>query len=71
MVELDVNDSVTETNNEIPSNFIYCDKSINEIIKLFSSAKISELTELFDSCSEDNEEEEVFFFYYYNKIIFC
>jgi len=55
MVELD---SVTETGTRL-SNLTYCNKSINEIIKLFSSAKISELTEIFDSCSEDNEEEEV------------
>jgi len=63
MVELEV-DSVTETtetdtSHELSSKLSFQDKDIIEIIKLFNSAKISELTELFDSCSEDTEEEEV------------
>ncbi|ORX86912.1 hypothetical protein BCR32DRAFT_289709 [Anaeromyces robustus] len=60
MVEMDVESvSESENSNELSTNLTYCNKSINDILELFNSAKINELTELFDSISEDNEEKQV------------
>ncbi|ORX55468.1 hypothetical protein BCR36DRAFT_403038 [Piromyces finnis] len=64
MEKLDVDSTMetteTETSRELSStNLSFLNKDIIDIIKLFNSAKISELSELFDSCPEDKEEEEV------------
>jgi len=57
---------LSENENDSSTNLNYYEKNISKIIKLFNSAKINELIEIFDNCPEDNEEEQV----YFNKLYF-
>jgi hypothetical protein len=50
---------LSENENDSSTNLNYYEKNISKIIKLFNSAKINELIEIFDNCPEDNEEEQI------------